>query len=280
MYLVTGATGNVGSEVVEGLLAAGEKIRVFTRDASKVARWNGKVEVAVGDFGDAEQFRSAVQGVRGLFLMNGALDQAVFTRLLETAKAAGIRRVVFLSSMTAATPELVIGRLHKEKEDALAASGLEAVILRPGGFMSNVFQWLGSIQSEGTIYNPTGTGKSAPIAPEDIAVVAVKALRSPNGDSQILNLTGGEMLNVPEQAQILSRVLGRELRTVDVPIEAAVRGMVSSGVPEHLALAVSKAFELTRDGKGTVITDTVAKVTGASPTTFEAWARKHAARFA
>ena len=59
MYLVIGATGNVGSEVVKQLLADGRKVRVFTRDATKVAAWDGQVEVAIGDLTSPATFAQA-----------------------------------------------------------------------------------------------------------------------------------------------------------------------------------------------------------------------------
>lgn len=177
MYLITGATGNVGSGLVEQLLAAGERVRVYTRDANKVERWNGRVEVAVGDFSEPERFADAVAGVDGVFLMNGGLDGAVFERLVETIKAAGegkngtprAPRVVFLSSILAGNSELLIGRMHREKEEAIRRAGLAGRFVRPGGFMSNVLGWAKTIKAEGTVFHPLADGRAAVIAPDDIA---------------------------------------------------------------------------------------------------------------
>ena len=83
MYLVTGATGNVGSEVVEGLLAKGKQVRVFTRDAAKAARWGNRVEVAIGDFTGQESFAKALADVEAVFVMNGALDGGIFWQLMK-----------------------------------------------------------------------------------------------------------------------------------------------------------------------------------------------------
>jgi uncharacterized protein YbjT (DUF2867 family) len=176
MYLVTGATGNVGSEVVAQLLAVGKKVRVFTRDAAKVVRWGDKVEAVVGDFQKPESFARAVSGSEGVFLMNQSPDQEAFRRLIEAAKPAGKPRIVFLSSLAADDGQLQIGRRHKLKEHAIRAPGLEAKFLRPGGFMSNAYQWIGSIKGEGPVYNALGEAKFPPVAPEDTAAVAVKAL--------------------------------------------------------------------------------------------------------
>ena len=104
MYLITGATGNVGSEVVSQLLAKGQKVRVFTRDAAKVAHWGDQVEVAIGDFSSPENFSQAVSGVEGVFIMYGPLDGGLFRQLIAAAKAQGNPRVVFLSTMFAGFP--------------------------------------------------------------------------------------------------------------------------------------------------------------------------------
>jgi uncharacterized protein YbjT (DUF2867 family) len=280
MYLVTGATGNVGSQVVEELLAQGKQVRVFTRERSKVEHWGARVQVAIGDLTEPESFEEATAGVEGVFLMNGVLDGQLFRRLLTGAKKQGVTRVVFLSSVLAALPDLQIGQLHKDKEDAIREAGFEANFVRATGFMSNAFQWLGSIHAEGTVYNAMGQGKSTPIAPEDIAAVAVRALISPKPLAEILEVTGREVLTVPEQVNILSEAIGKPLRTVEVPIEAAVQGLMGNGLPEPVARAVAASFQAIRDGRVPQINDTVQTVTGRRPTSFADWAKKNAARFA
>lgn len=280
MYLVTGATGNVGSEVVSQLLAQGEKVRVFTRDAAKVTHWGDRVEVAVGDFSKPETFAKAVKGVKGVFIVNGGPDLETFKRLMATAQADGKPKIVFLSSITAATPELKIGKIHKDKEDAVREAGLDGKFLRAGGFMSNTYQWIGSIKAEGIVYNAFGSTQFPPVAPEDIAAVAVKTLTQ-NLPGEIFDVTGGEMLNVEEESGILAKILGRPLRCVDVPMEVAVQGLIRSGVPAELAAAVGESFQAFRERRsGSEMKDTVERLTGRRPMTFEAWARKHAARFA
>lgn len=280
MYLVTGATGNVGSEVVAQLLADGKKVRVFTRDAAKVAQWGDKVEAAVGDFQKPESFVRAVSGSEGVFLMNQSPDQEAFRRLIEATKSAGKPRIVFLSSLAADDGQLQIGKLHKLKEDAIRKSGLEATFLRPGGFMSNAYQWIGSIKAEDAVYNALGEAKFPPVAPEDIAAVAVKALTGSNGAGDAFELTGSEMLSVPQQVTILAKVLGKPIRCVDVPVESLVENFIRAGVPAQMAAAVGESYNAVRNGRAVLMTDTVQKATGRPPMTFEAWARKHASRFA
>jgi uncharacterized protein YbjT (DUF2867 family) len=280
MYLITGATGNVGSEVASQLLAKGHKVRVFTRDAAKLASWVNQVEVAIGDFTSPETFAKALSGVEGVFIMNGPLDGGIFRQLIAAAKAEGNPRVVFLSTLFAGSPESPIGQLHKDKEDVIRASGLQGRFVRAGSFMTNAYQWLNTIKAEGVVYNSMGTGKVAPIAAEDIAAVAVHALTDLGREPEVLEVTGGELLTIPEQVAILAQAANRPIRSVDVPTEAAVQGLIRIGTPPPVAAAVGQSFEAIRDGKMAVVKDTVEQVTGRKPRTFQSWAREHAARFA
>jgi uncharacterized protein YbjT (DUF2867 family) len=279
MYLVTGATGHVGSEVVAQLLAAGKKVRVFTRDAGKVAHWADRVQVAVGDFRMPEIFGRASVDAEAIFVMNGNQDPPTFARFVAAAKAHGAPRVVFLSTILADVPQMQVGQLHKQMEEAIRESGLRATFIRPGGFMSNACQWIGTIKTESLVHNPMGEGKSAPIAPEDIAAVAVRALTDQDLCGEVLEITGGELLSVPEQVDALARVLRKPIRCLDVPVQAAVDELIRAGIPAQMAGAVGQSFEAVRDGRAAVITETVAKVTGRLPKTFATWAREHAALF-
>jgi uncharacterized protein YbjT (DUF2867 family) len=280
MYLVTGATGNVGSQVVAQLLDRKEKVRVFVRDPGKVAHWGDRVEVAIGDFEKPDTFARAIAGVEGGFLMNGGPDREPFRQLIAAARAQGEPRIVFLSTLLAGAPEFQIGKLHKDKEDAIRESGLPGKFIRPGGFMTNSYQWIGTIKAEGVVYNAMGTGKFAPIAPEDIAAVVVKALTVPSLSDEVFELTGSQLLSVPEQVSILADVLGKPIRCVDVPTETAIQGLIRAGIPAQVAAAVGQSFKAIRDGRAIAVKNTVERVTGNQPKTFEAWAREHASRFA
>ena len=280
MYLITGATGNVGSEVVTQLLAKQQKVRVFTRDIAKVAHWGDQVEVAIGDFTSPETFAKAVSGVEGVFIMNGPLDGGLFRQLIAATKAQGNAKVVFLSTLFAAFPDSAIGQLHKDKEDVIRASGLPGAFVRAGAFMTNSYQWLDAIKSEGVVYNAMGAGKVAPIAAEDIAAVVVHALTSTGGSPEVFEVTGGELLTVADQEKLLGEARNKPIQCVDVPTEAAVQGLIRLGTPPPVAAAVGKSIEAIRDGRMAVVKDTVTQVTGRPPRTYQSWAQAHAARFA
>jgi uncharacterized protein YbjT (DUF2867 family) len=280
MYLVTGATGNVGRVVVDELIAGGQRVRVFVRDPGKVAHWNGRVEVAQGSFEDENSFGRAAAGTEGVFLMNGAAEVGGFPRLVGAAAKQKVPRIVFLSSLFASLPGVQIGRMHEEKEKAIRRAGIPGYFVRAGAFMSNALQWVPSIKAQGVVYNPTGAGKVAPIAPEDIAAVAASLLVAPDGAEECPEPTGGELLTVPEQVEILSKAIGKPLRCVDVTAEAAIEGMMRNGMPPQLSAALGESIAVVREGRAEHVTDAVERIVGRKPMTFAEWAEKHAARFA
>lgn len=278
MYLVTGASGNVGRALVTQLSSSGEEVRAFTRDPARLAVDSGAVQVAAGDFRSPETFSSACTGVDAAFIMNGGPDIQTFEQLLSAARAAGVRRVVFLSTLVADEPDSPIGQHHRLRELAIESSGVAAVHLRPGGFMSNATLWAESIVRDGAVRNAMGQGRYAPIAPEDVAAVAARALRD-EALSGAIPLTGGALVSVPEQVEILARVLGRPLRCIDVPIDEAVAALVRAGTPPPIAAAVGQSFAAVRDGRTMTVSDRVSTLLGRPPMTFEAWARLHRDRF-
>ena len=79
---------------------------------------------------------------------------------------------------------------------------------------------------------------------------------------------------------ILSQALGKPIRSVDVPMESALQGLLRIGLPARVAEAVAQSFALIRDGRMAIVQDTVKRVTGKQPRSFQSWAQEYASRFA
>jgi uncharacterized protein YbjT (DUF2867 family) len=137
--LITGATGDVGSRVVESLVRQGDRPRIFVRDAAKAeSRFNGRVEVFVGDLVSPAELKPALEGVDSLFLVNiGPQIPQRDELVAKAAKASGVKRVVKLSSMDV-QQGLAIGAWHEQGEEAIRASGISFTFVQPSGFMSNL----------------------------------------------------------------------------------------------------------------------------------------------
>jgi uncharacterized protein YbjT (DUF2867 family) len=273
MILVTGATGNVGREVVQELLRDGRSVRVLTRNPTRVSL-PPDVEVASGDLSASDGLKALLDGIRDLFLIRVPGSDP----FLQMARQCGVERVVFLSSSAIDSPtENAIGRSHRHTEELIRQSGLKWTFVRPGAFMSNSLQWSGSIRSEGVVRAPFGDVATAPIDPRDIASVAATALTSAGHDGQIYTLTGPEALTPREQVRILSTVLGSEIRFEDVPAALAEAHMKRVAPPE----IVDALFALMRDQakRPAQILDTAPQVTGVPAHTFAQWAADHAGLF-
>jgi uncharacterized protein YbjT (DUF2867 family) len=282
MILVTGATGNIGSEVVRLLRQRGQRVRVLVRDPKKlagVAPGDEGIEAFVGDLSRPETLPPALAGVTKLFLMAHAPDLPEVTRnVLRAAEQSSLRHVVLISSSTVyIEPEVTLGRWHREAEDLLKESGLAYTILRPGQFASNArMWWAGSIRAQGAVYLQASQARTAPIDPRDIAAVAVCALTEPGHEGRTYRLIGPPPhLSAADQVRILSEALGRPLRVVEVTEAAAREGMLRSGAPLHLVDAVTEAMRSSAAEGDEVLSPDVHEVTKREPRSFAEWVKDH-----
>jgi uncharacterized protein YbjT (DUF2867 family) len=281
MILVTGATGNIGTELVKQLLAKKCPVRVITRDEKKVSHLDPAVELVIGDRHDQSVISQALQGADKLFLLPVLFDKSheADRLLIEQAKQAGVSQIVKISSGAVRIETNAIGRVHREKEQFVEDSGIPWTFLRPGGFMSNTLQWAGTIKSQATVFNPTGDGKTAPISPYDIAAVAAVALTTTGHEGQAYDLTGPELLSTPDQVRILSKVIGKPIQCVDISVEAGAERMKASGLPDPLIQSLADLWILVRKGQGAFHSNEVERLTGRPAQTFETWCHEHRSAF-
>ncbi|MGW2543389.1 NAD(P)H-binding protein [Kitasatospora sp. NPDC001574] len=276
--LVTGATGQVGAEVLAQLLAAGADVRAGARTPEKLASTT-TAETAVLDLTDPETYGPALAGVEKVFLY--AVPQGT-EGFLAAAKEAGVRHVVVLSSQTvvdAFPVQRPIVEMHRTVEAAVAASGIPHTFLRPHNFATNILMWgwPESIRAEGRIRFPYPESHSDAIHEKDIAAVAVVALTQPGHENQAHFLSGPASVTQREQLATLAEVLGRPLEFEELT-DAEAREALSPIVPVWVMDAVV-GYWAGSDGVPTELSDTVEKLTGRPARTFADWARDHASDF-
>jgi uncharacterized protein YbjT (DUF2867 family) len=274
MILVTGATGNVGSELTRALLSAGEPVRALVRDAG--ARLPAGAERVVGDLGEPTGLGAALSGADGLFLMSGYPDAP---GLLSAARQTGVQRVVLLSggAAVAARTDNPISQYMLVTERAVQDSGLAWTILRPYEFMANALRWVPQAAANDVITVPFADVAVAVIDPHDIAAVAAAALLSDGHAGHSYRLSGPTALLPAERVEILGSALQRPLRAEAQPDEAAREEMLA-GMPESY---VDAFFDFYTGGglDESAVLSTVQDVTGRPPRSFEQWAGAHAGAF-
>jgi uncharacterized protein YbjT (DUF2867 family) len=279
-YLVTGATGEVGSRVVEFLLQRGERPRVFVRDAQKArARFGDRVDVAAGDLADAGSLFAALQGSSALFLVNSGPEIAKRDELAaKAAKAAGVRHLVKLSSMDA-QQDVGTGVWHARGEAAIRASGITFTFVQPTGFMANALFWAAPIKAGAAVRSATGDGKIPFIHTDDIAAVATEALTTRKHNGQSLPITGPEALSYAEMAAKIGAVIGKPVGFQAIPEEQVRRRMSESGDSEEMIAAHLSIYRALREARLAEVTNNVERVLGRKPITFDRWAQENAEAF-
>ncbi|MGH7859590.1 MAG: SDR family oxidoreductase [Candidatus Binatia bacterium] len=280
MILVTGATGNVGRELVSQLLPTGEVVRALSRDPDR-ARLPAGVEVRVADLGKPETIPAVLEGVDRVFLLvHIPGDPVQAANFIRAATASDVRHVVLLSSLSVESDAAKdpIAEFHRAAERAVRESGLSWTFLRPGTFMSNTLVWAESIRSEGAVRNLGGNFAAAPIDELDVAAVARLALTSPGHEGKSYPMTGPERITPAEQTQVLAEVLGRELRFETLPEDVA-RAMIIGMIGDEAAATRILRSLRDPDVPWAHPRRTVEELTGTKPRGFREWAARHVGRF-
>ncbi|MEU6522399.1 NAD(P)H-binding protein [Streptomyces sp. NPDC046924] len=269
--LVTGATGTVGRQVVAELLARGHAVRALTRDPAR-ASLPADVEVVRGDLTEPDSLVPALEGVTGLHLItfDGALFAPLETgpRILDRARAAGVRRVTVLN-----------GGGPTPLEDAVrAADGVDRTVLMPVEFMANALEWADGITAADEVREPFVSRLSAMVHEGDIGAVAAVALTEEGHGGREYVITGPEALTVGDKVAAIAAARGRDIALVELTEEQAVAQWRAAGRPEEVIGFLLEVYGNTPEVGRTVV-DTVEKVTGRPARTFARWAAEHADAF-
>ena len=280
-YLITGATGNIGSLVVRGLVSMGERPRVFVRDAEKARKLFGnQVDVAVGDLADPESLGRALANVSALYLVNSdyGLDERD-AAAAAIARKLGTRLLVKLSSIDAREQNVGTGVWHARGEAAIRASGIPFTFVQPSGFMSNALYWARSIKAAAIVRSATGEGRIPFIHPRDIADVSIKALTTTDYLGQSLGITGPEALTYGEMTAKIATAIGRSVRFETMTEDEAREQQVVWATPPALVDARLSIFRAIREGRLATVTEEVQRVLGRAPLSFDRWVSENCDAF-
>jgi uncharacterized protein YbjT (DUF2867 family) len=233
MILIVGASGRLGSEVAEQLLAQGKAVRALTRTPLTLAHLKQQgAEVVSGDLRNSASLLTACQGVEQVVAAAHALvgkgdnnprtvDDAGNRQLIDAARAAGVKHFVFVS-VRGASPDspLEFFRIKYRTEEYLRTSGLSFTILRPSAFMDLWVELIGQPlveQGKTTIFGH-GTNPINFVAVEDVARVVGIALEDARTRNRVIEVGGPENLTLNQVAEICERASRRKAKTRHIPL--------------------------------------------------------------
>lgn len=278
MIVITGATGQLGSLIVEEILkrVPAAQVAVSVRHPDKASALAAKgVTVRQGDYADIHSMKAAFDGAEVLMLVSGDADNA--TRIsqhrnaIAAAKAVGVKRIVYTSYLDndPASP-FTFAAIHADTEEALKQSGLAWTVLRPSTYAELLMNGISGALASGAYATASPTGKVSSISRRDIARVAATVLTQPGHEGKVYELTGPEALGAAEVSAIGARLTGKPMPVVPIS-RADLEGFLKTklGMPEFLAVALGGAAAAAEEGRMAKVTDTVEKLTGQKPLSVE-----------
>ncbi|MEY9964426.1 uncharacterized protein YbjT (DUF2867 family) [Streptacidiphilus sp. MAP12-16] len=288
MILITGATGLTGSALVRAFGRRGRTARALVRDPAKGRAERDAAGLATvgADLLVPGTLAPALDGIETVVLISSADDRMVEAQgnLIEAAVEAGVRHIVKVSGL-GADPDSAFrfGRYHAQVEHHLRAADVSATVLRPSQFMQVYYREAPTMLADGTFAQPLGDTRLAPVDVEDVAEIAFAAATGPapeGGESAVHTLTGPQALSMTEVCAILTEIVGRPIRYVDLTPQEKHRRLVASGIPPRFADDLDDLFRLRREGGPETCVDTAAfQRFGIRPTTFAQFAHRSAAVF-
>lgn len=282
--LITGATGNVGSQVVKQLDPFKEKVRAAVQSKGRADEIkNMGAELVEMNFNKVDTIDAAFKEVQKLFLLTPLVPNMVemTKNLVEQAKKAKVSHIV-KQSVFVLDPEygITTNKLHRQAEKIVQSSGINYTFLRPVSFMQNYLSFSDSIKKQGTFYQPLGDSKTSFVDTRDIAAVAVAALtKSREHKNKVYDITGPAPISNYEIAEILSDVAGKKITYVDVSDSVAREGMMNAGIQEWTINSLMELFNFQKAGKASVVSHNVELVTGRKPISFAQFAKDYVESF-
>lgn len=283
--LATGATGQVGSALVEELLRRGSQPRAMVRTEEQAAELADRgVAAVVADLERTETLPGVLAGVDRVFLMSrDAPNQPEMeAALIDAANRAGVGRIVKLSASGASPGSPVaLMRWHARSEQILKDSGLGFVVLRPQLYMQNFLRFGPTIAAEGKFAAPMGDRRFALVDIRDVARVAAAALLEDKHVGETYVVSGPEALSYGEAADAIGAATGREVEYESADPRAFRDGLISErGLPEWRANDLAFIASAYDEGEGELVTDVVRRVGGGEPRSFSRFVKDHADHFA
>jgi uncharacterized protein YbjT (DUF2867 family) len=249
MILITGATGQVGGEVLDALVAAGTAVRAFVRNASAIGAHRG-VQVVQGNFDDDASLSHAFEGVEAMLLAgrDSPVSIAQHRRVLAHARRADVQHIVKLSAIGSSPDSPVaLMREHHAVDEMVRSGPARWTLLKPHLYMQNLLRAAETVRSEGRLAGPMGKDRLPLVDTRDVGVAAATVLRNPAAHvGKAYALTGPAAHSYDEVATALSAIAGQAVTYEPVDPKAFEGRLLEAGTPgwrafdlAHIASAYS-----------------------------------------
>ncbi|MDP2723222.1 MAG: SDR family oxidoreductase [Bacteroidales bacterium] len=233
---ITGATGQLGRIVVEEL-----KEKTSANDLVALVRSPQKandLDIEVREFDYNNPNHEALAGIDKLLLISGneigkRIEQ--HTRVIDAAKKAGVRMLVYTSLLRTDSSSLVLAGEHHKTEEAIVSSGIPYVFLRDGWYTENYTASLPHVVAMGILYGSSGNGKISSASRKDYAEAAAIVLTSAGHEGQVYELAGDESFTMSDLAAEISRQVGKAIDYVNLPEDEYAQLLVKAGLPAGAA---------------------------------------------
>ncbi len=281
--LITGATGQISSGIIPHLKGSGATLRALVRDRQRAASLAEQgVEVVEGDLGRPRTLGRAFAGAETVWILTppGPRAPEQSSNALWAARQGGARHVVRMSAIGAAHDAPTINsRLHALSDAELAASGIPYTILRPHAFMQNVMMSAQSVAEQGALYLALGEGRLGMIDARDVAEAAARVLTTAGHENKIYTLTGPRAVSLAEVAAALGAALGKPVKYVPIPIEAADEAMAKMGLDEWTRTLSTDYFAAYSRNWADAVTGDFSQLVGRPARSIDDFARDFAGAF-
>ncbi|WP_163718106.1 SDR family oxidoreductase [Mangrovibacterium lignilyticum] len=239
---ITGATGQLGQLVVEKLKTkvAVEDIIALVRTPEKAASLG--VDARTFDYSKPEALPESLAGIDKLLLISSneiGKRAEQHANVIEAAKAAGVKWIVYTSLLHADTSSLNLAGEHVATEEALKSSGIAYTILRNGWYTENYTGSVAGALAGGAFAGSAGDGKISSAVRADFAEAAAVVLAGEGHEGKVYELSGDEAYTLADLAAEISRQTGKDIPYMNLPEADYAEALKGFGLPEFFAGAIA-----------------------------------------
>ncbi|KIU37324.1 quinone oxidoreductase [Methylobacterium radiotolerans] len=242
-YFVTGATGQLGRQVIAALLErvpAGAVVAGARDIEGESARSLRSLGVAVrrADYADPTSLDAAFQGIQRLLLISSSeigRRVAQHRNVIDSAGRTGVGLIAYTSVLHADTSGLALAEEHRQTERLLADTGVPFVVLRNGWYTENYAAGIAPALAHGAVLGCAGDGRIASAARVDYAAAAAAVLTAEGQGGRIYELAGDESYTLTEFAAAIAAAAGRPVAYRDLPQAEYRAALVAAGIPSDFA---------------------------------------------